>query len=175
MPKALTQCTAHILQDSSIKDFFGAVSETKIAEIKRIYTGDDLVDVFGHAGQLLGLPNPDIMIEDGEHNCYIVRYMQDRVVDLEQLRCCYQRAADRYYFAHAESGADFPEYYIIFVCDYDYYGLGYAMYYMDDIHDGYEIDNGRHMIVLNSRYHIANAAPQIIALLDSIQIAGEDW
>ena len=43
------------------------------------------------------------------------------------------------------------------------------MYYMDDIYDGYEIDNGRHMVVLNSQYRIANAAPQIIGALDSIR------
>lgn len=168
MPKELTQCSAHILQDnSSIKAFLEAVSETEITGIKRIYTGDDLVDVFGSADQMLGLP--DIMVEDEGHNCYIIRCMQDRVEDLEQLRHCYQSAADRYYFARAENSADFSELYIIFICDYDYYGLGHAMYYMDDIYDGYEIDNGRHMVVLNSRYRIANATPQIMALLDSIR------
>lgn len=173
MPQKTNLCTTHILRDSSnIKAFFGAVSETKITKIKRIYTGDDLVDVFGSADQLLGLP--DIMIEDEGHNCYIIRCMQDRVEDLEQLRHCYQSAADRYYFAQAESSADFPELYIIFVCDYDYYGLGHAMYYMDDIYDGYEIDNGRHMVVLNSRYRVANAAPQIMEFLDSIHSDRED-
>lgn len=172
MTQKTTQFTTNILQDgNSIRAFLEAVSETKITEIKRIYTGDDLVDLFGHAGQLFELPNPDIMIEDGGHNCYIIRCMQDRGEDLEQLRHCYQRAADRYYFAQAESGADFPELYIIFICNYDYYGLGHAMYYMDDIYDGYEIDNGRHMVVLNSRYRIANATPQIMALLDSIYSA----
>lgn len=170
MPQKTNLCTTHILQDSSnIKAFLGAVSETKITEIKRIYTGDDLVDIFGHAGQLFELPNPDIMIEDGGHNCYIIRCMQDRGEDLEQLRHCYQSAADKYYFARAESSSDLPELYIVFLCNYDYYGLGHAMYYMDDIYDGYEIDNGRHMVILNSRYRIANAAPQIIGVLDSIR------
>ena len=173
MPKKSTLFSTNILQDSSVKAFLEAVSEAKITEIKRIYTGDDLVDVSCSADQLLGLA--DIMIiEDGERNCYIIQYMQDRIGDLEQLRCCYQRAADEYYFAQAESSVDFPELYIIFVCDYDYYGLGHAMYYMDDIYDGYEIDNGRHMVVLNCRYRVANAAPQIIGLLDSIHSGGED-
>lgn len=168
MTQKTTQFTINILRDgNSIRAFLEAVSETEITGIKRIYTGDGLVDVFGSADQLLGLP--DIMIEDEGHNCYIIRCMQDRGEDLEQLRHCYQSAADRYYFAYASSGADFPEFYIIFVCDYDYYGLGHAMYYMDDIHDGYEIDNGRHMVVLNSRYRIANAVPQIIGALDSIR------
>lgn len=127
MPQKTNLCTAHILQDSSS---MGAVSETKITEFKRIYTWDDWIDMFGGADQRL--EPPDIMIEDGEHNCYIIRYMQDRIEDLEQLRRCYQSAADRYYFAQAENSADFPELYIIFVCNYDYYGLGHAMYYMDD-------------------------------------------
>ena len=170
MPQKTNLCTTHILQDSSsIKAFLGAVSETKIMGFSRIYTGDNWIDMFGGADQRL--EPPDIMIEDGEHNCYIVRYMQDGIEDLEQLRRCYQSAADRYYFAQAESSADFPELYIIFICNYDYYGLGHAMYYMDDIYDGYEIDNGRHMVVLNSRYRVANAAPQIMALLDSIHSA----
>ncbi len=168
MPQKTNLCTAHILQDSSsIKAFLGAVSETKITEFRRIYTGNDWIDMFGGVGQRLELP--DAMIEDGEHNCYIIRYMQDRIEDLEQLRHCYQSAADRYYFARAESSSDLPELYIVFLCNYDYYGLGHAMYYMDDIYDGYEIDNGRHMVILNSRYRIANAAPQIIGVLDSIR------
>ena len=66
MTQKTTLFTTNILQDgNSIRAFLEAVSETKITEIKRIYTGDDLVDLFGHAGLLFELPNPDIMIEDG--------------------------------------------------------------------------------------------------------------
>lgn len=62
-------------------------------------------------------------MEDGEHNCYIIRYMQDRIEDLEQLRCCYQSAAERHYFAWSESSSDLPELYIVFLCNYDYYTI----------------------------------------------------
>ena len=56
-----------------------------------------------------------------------------------------------------------------FACNYDYFGLGLAMYYTEDTFDGIEVVDGRHMIVLNSGYLVSNADPEIIVLLDRIR------
>lgn len=86
--------------------------------------------------------------------------------DLEELRRYYQQTVDDYYYHRSRSATDLPEVYIIFICNYDYFGLGLAMYYTEDTSDGIEVVDGRHMVVLNSQYLVSNAEPEIIALLD---------
>ena len=65
---------------------------------------------------------------------------------------------------------NFPEIYIIFLCNYDYFGYGLARHYTGDIlDDGTEIEDGRHMIVLNSQYRYGNVSHQIKEMLDRIR------
>ena len=91
-------------------------------------------------------------------------------VDLNQLRRHYQCMVDDYYFYQVRCGMNFPEIYIIFLCNYDYFGYGLARYYTGDIlDDGTEIEDGRHMIVLNSQYRDANVSHQIKEMLDRIR------
>ena len=152
----------HTIQNNAdSKKFLGTLIGTKISEFKQIYRGTDLEDIFD-----VGAPMPDIMLEDTDKNCYIIQYMRDEKFDLEELRRYYQQTVDDYYYHRSRSATDLPEVYIIFICNYDYFGLGLAMYYTEDTSDGIEVVDGRHMVVLNSQYLVSNAEPEIIALLD---------
>ena len=152
----------HTIQNNAdSKKFLGTLIGTKISEFKQIYRGTDLEDIFD-----VGAPMPDIMLEDTDKNCYVIQYMRDEKFDLEELRRYYQQTVDDYYYHRSRSATDLPEVYIIFICNYDYFGLGLAMYYTEDTSDGIEVVDGRHMVVLNSQYLVSNAEPEIIALLD---------
>lgn len=154
--------TMKVLQnDADTKRFLEALVDTKISEFNQIYRGSDLEDIFD-----VSAPMPDIMLEDTGKNCYVIRYMRDTKYDLEELRRYYQQTVDDYYYHRSRSAADLPEVYIIFICNYDYFGLGLAMYYTEDTFDGIEVVDGRHMIVLNNQYLVSNADPVIIAMLD---------
>ena len=157
--------TMKVLQnDADTKRFLEALVDTKISEFNQIYRGSDLEDIFG-----VGAPMPDIMLEGTGKNCYVIRYMRDAKFDLEELRRYYQQTVDDYYYHRSYSAADLPGVYIIFICNYDYFGLGLAMYYTEDTFDGIEVVDGRHMIVLNNEYLVSNADPEIIVLLDRIR------
>ena len=155
-----------ILQNpNSVKNFLADVMETELSGIRHIYQKNALLDVFGETG-----PLSDIMVEDEERNCYVIQYLEDVDVDLNQLRRHYQCMVDDYYFYQVRCGMNFPEIYIIFLCNYDYFGYGLARYYTGDIlDDGTEIEDGRHMIVLNSQYRDANVSHQIKEMLDRIR------
>ena len=154
--------TMKVLQnDADTKRFLEALVDTKISEFKLICRGTDLEDIFD-----VSTPMPDIILEDTGKNCYVIQYLQGTKYDLEELRRYYQQTVDDYYYHRSRSATDLPEVYIIFICNYDYFGLGLAMYYTEDTSDGIEVVDGRHMVVLNSQYLVSNAEPEIIALLD---------
>ena len=155
----------HTIQNNAdSKKFLGTLIGTKISEFKQIYRGTDLEDIFD-----VGAPMPDIMLEDTDKNCYVIQYMRDEKFDLEELSRYYQQTVDDYYYLRSRSATDLPEVYIIFIFNYDYFGLGLAMYYTEDTFDGIEVVDGRHMIVLNSQDLVSNADPEIIVLLDRIR------
>lgn len=166
MPDKTTAFNMQILQNyNSAKHFLAAVMETELSDIRHIYCRHALLDVFGENG-----PLPDIMIEDEDKNCYVIQYLEDADVDLNQLRRHYQCLVDDYYFHQVRCVMDFPDLYIIYVCNYDYFGFGLAKYHTGDtLDDGSEIEDGRHMIVLNSQYRYANADHHIIEMLDFIR------
>lgn len=155
-----------ILQDRNrAETFLEDVMETELSGIRHIYQKNALLDVFGETG-----PRPDFMIEDEDKNCFVIQCMGKADGDLIQLRRHYQCQVDNYYFHQVKCGADFPELYIVFICDYDYFGFGHARHYTGDIlDDGSEIEDGHHMIVLNSQYRYANAEPKLMELLDRIR------
>lgn len=155
-----------ILQDRNrAKTFLTDVMETELSGFRHVYQKNALLDVFGETG-----PRPDIMIEDEDNNCFVIQCLGKADGDLLQLRRRYQCLVDDYYFHQVGCGMDFPELHIVFICDYDYFGFGLARHYAGDIlDDGSEIEDGRHMIVLNSQYRYANAEPKLLELLDRIR------
>ena len=155
-----------ILQDRNrAETFLEDVMETELSGIRHIYQKNALLDVFGETG-----PRTDFMIEDEGKNCFVIQCLGKADGDLIQLRRHYQCQVDDYYFHKVRCGMDFPELYIVFICDYDYFGFGHARHYTGDIlDDGSEIEDGRHMIVLNSQYRYANAEPKLMELLDRIR------
>lgn len=155
-----------VQNDSEAKTFLEALLEIKISGFKRIISGNALVSIFGES-----IPLPDVMMEDTDRNCFVVRYLKDENdgVDLELLHRCYQSIVDGHYFDQGISVEDVPEVYIIFICNVDHFGAGHAVYHLEDSFNGIEVDDGRHMIVLNSQYRINNTAPQVIGLLDHIR------
>ena len=155
-----------ILQDPNrIKSFLEDVMETELSGIRHIYRRNALLDVFGADG-----PQPDIMIEDEDNNCFVIQCLGKADGDLLQLRRRYQCLVDDYYFYQGGLWADIPEIYIIFICNYDYFGCGLAIRHTEDtLDDGTEIVDGRHMIVLNSQYRYANVSHQIKEILGRIR------
>lgn len=156
-----------ILQDPNrIKSFLEDVMGTELSGIRHIYRRNALLDVFDEDG-----PQPDIMVEDEDNNCYVIQYLKEPEMDLYQLRRHYQCLVDDYYFYQGGILADIPEIYIIFICNYDYFGWGLAMHRTEDtLDDGTEIVDGRHMIVLNSQYQYGGkVSHQIKEILDRIR------
>lgn len=149
-----------------IQALLAALSGKPIIGIKRICTGKELPKEIGKCGAC-----PDIYIEDSAGIRYTVKFLRNDKENVERLGRCLQSAVDWDYITQGGAIQGLPESYIILVCSYDYYHAGLAVYEIQDSYGGIAVHDERHIIILNSHYHTANAAPQVIAFLDHIRKA----
>ena len=173
-----------VMQNPKIcKLFLEALFEWEIEDIKYVHREKDLDDSFLARGIRL-----DIYLRDSD-TVYNVEMQSDREPSLERRIRYYQSGIDREELRKGCLFEELPDSYIIFICDYDPLGQGFAKYERqshwcgsgsdcDDTNcdtDG-ETDvrlitcnDGAHAILLNSRYTQRNASPAILEFLDYIR------
>lgn len=149
------------LQEEEAKAFLEALLNCSIAGIRRICRGEDLPEVFAPCGVY-----PDLYLEDLAGTRYVIKGIEADEGKLEWLGRALQSAVDAESMSH---GGDLPDSYILFICDYDYYRAGLAIYEIQDSFGGIQVDNGCHTVILNSHYRNPNAAPQVIEFLDRVR------
>ena len=146
-------------RDESIcKLFLEELLGCKIAKLKFINKEYDLADTkYSHGIRL------DVYLADANNTHYDIE-MQNSVEALERRCRYYQAGIDRRTLEKNAKYRDLPESYIIFVCNYDPYKLGYARYervmYIKDTDLVY--DDGSHVIFLNTHYTEAGDTPKAI-------------
>ena len=148
-----------VMRDESIcKLFLEELLGCKIAKLKFISKEYDLADTkYSHGIRL------DVYLADANNTHYDIE-MQNSVEALERRCRYYQAGIDRRTLEKNAKYRDLPESYIIFVCNYDPYKLGYARYervmYIKDTDLVY--DDGSHVIFLNTHYTKAGNTPKAI-------------
>ena len=148
-----------VMRDESIcKLFLEELLGCKIAKLKFINKEYDLADTkYSHGIRL------DVYLADANNTHYDIE-MQNSVEALERRCRYYQAGIDRRTLEKNAKYRDLPESYIIFVCNYDPYKLGYARYdrvtYIKDTDLVY--DDGSHVIFLNTHYTEAGDTPKAI-------------
>ena len=153
-----------LLQEESAKVFLEALLGRSIEGFKRISRGEDMSEVFASCGVC-----PDLYIEDLSGSRYVIIGLEKGEEKLELMSRALQSAIDVEFVDRGGSIGDLPESYIIFVCGYDYYHAGLAMYQIQNSFSGVIVDDGCHTIFLNSQYNNPNAAPQVIDFLDRVR------
>ena len=138
----------------------------EIDHIEYIENQKELSDSYEHHGIRL-----DVYLRDGAGTVYAIEMQTIRKLALEKRVRFYQGSIDRNELLKGRSYGELSESFVIFVCDFDYFGTGLAVNerasYIKDTDTPYE--DGSHVLFLNSRYKAANAGSAIIEYLDYIR------
>ncbi len=159
-----------VMRDPEIcKMFLEELLGEPIERIEFITKEDTISDKAGYHGIRL-----DVFIK-GSQKIYNVEMFSSSYKEyrpLPQRGRYYQGMIDR---RSLESGKDYrelPDSYIIFVCDFDYFQIGDALYERIMVlkgHEDVQYKDGSHVYFLNSRYETGNASPAILEFLDCIR------
>lgn len=96
----------------------------------------------------------DVYLKDGTGTIYNIEMQVEKAtLPLKRPRY-YQSQVDRRLLAKGCSYQELPDTFIIFVCDFDYFGAGLAVYERESRIKGTGIpyEDGTHVYILNSRY-----------------------
>lgn len=113
----------------------------------------------------------DVYLDDEAGTIYNVE-MQNTRDELPRRARYYQSGIDRHTLEKGDGYDSLRESYVIFVCNYDHFNRGLAVYEKVSTLRGCEdeiYDDGSHVYILNSRYKTKNAAEPIIQFLDCIR------
>jgi len=159
-----------VMSDPEVcKPFLEAVLQKKIVSVQSIHKEEAIANYPGLRGVRL-----DVYVIDEDGVRYDVE-MQGRsysVPYLEQRTRFYQGSIDRDFLKSGEDYENLPKSYVIFVCNFDYYGAGYACYErVSHIKDCPEIayDDGSHAIFFNTHYEKVNVSREIQEFLDYVR------
>lgn len=109
----------------------------------------------------------DVLLSDGK-TLYNIEMQNRNQKDLpERSRFYHARIAGKYLQA-SEEYIKLPPAYVIFICDFDPFDAGYALYQVRKVLEPNvaEYRDGQHTIYLNNRYAVGNAAQAVLDLLD---------
>ena len=138
----------------------------EIDHIEYIENQKEISDSYEHHGIRL-----DVYLRDDAKTVYAIEMQTTNKRDLELRVRFYQGSIDRNELLKGHAYRDLSESFVIFICDFDYFGTGLAVNervsYIKDTNVAYE--DGSHVIFLNSRYTEANAGPAIKEYLDYIR------
>lgn len=113
----------------------------------------------------------DVYLKDGTGTIYNIEMQVEKAtLPLKRPRY-YQSQVDRRLLAKGCSYQELPDTFIIFVCDFDYFGAGLAVYERESRIKGTGIpyEDGTHVYILNSRYKKGNCERAILESLDYIR------
>lgn len=148
------------------KPFLEKVLGKKIRRIEYIERQQDLTDTYDAHGIRL-----DVYLADDKGTVYNVE-MQNAKDDLPKRTRFYQSGIDRRTLERGGKYDQLKESYVIFVCNYDHFERGLAVYErVCGIRgcDGVDYDDGSRVFILNSKYKNGNAHASILAFLDCVR------
>ena len=138
----------------------------EIDHIEYIENQKEIRDSYEHHGIRL-----DVYLRDDARTVYAIEMQTTNKRDLELRVRFYQGAIDRNELLKGHAYSALSESFVIFICDFDYFGTGLAVNerasYIKDTNVAYE--DGSNVIFLNSHYTKANAGPAIKEYLDYIR------
>lgn len=149
------------------KLFLEALLQKSIGKVVYIDKEKDFADTIGAHGIRL-----DIYLEDEHSTRYNIEMQCVNQKDLERRIRYYQSGIDRNFLERSSKYADLPESYVIFICDFDYYKAGLAMYERECTVKGTGIPykDGSHAIILNTKYQESGGVHKdILEFLDYIR------
>jgi len=114
----------------------------------------------------------DVFLKDDKGTVYNIEMQMSNDKDIEYRIRYYQGKIDRETLRKGAAYDELPDSYIVFVCNFDYFKRGLAVYKRKSVIEGCEdvsYDDGSHVYVLNSRYSKKNAATPIIEFLDYVR------
>lgn len=137
-----------------------------IRRIEFIDRQKDLGDSYEYHGVRL-----DVYLKDEAGTVFDVEMQAARSGDLPRRARFYQSGIDREELPKGVSYDELSESYVIFVCDFDCFGIGKAVGERVSFLKGTDTpyDDGSHVYFLNSRYKEGNASPAILEFLDLIR------
>ena len=156
-----------VMSDTEMcKLFLEAVLHKKIARIEFIDNEHTISNFPGLHGIRM-----DIYVEDDEGARYNVEMEKNNKTGdpLEKRGRFYQGKIDHNFLKSGVHYEDLPHSYIIYVCDYDYFGRGYACYErISTIKDCPDLahDDGSHIIIFNTYYKTVNVSRDVQEFLE---------
>lgn len=147
--------------------FLEALLGKPIAKIEYISKEQSYADTLGMHGIRL-----DVYIEDENNTRYDIEMQCVDSKALERRIRYYQGGIDRNFLRAGGDYIDLPESYVIFICDFDHYGAGLALYERECIlkGTGIQYDDGSHAIILNTKYSKpGDASKDILEFLDYVR------
>ena len=113
----------------------------------------------------------DVYLKDGAGTVYNIEMQVEKVTAPLKRPRYYQSQIDRRLLLKGCPYHALPDTFIIFICDFDYFGAGLAVYERESRVKGTDIpyNDGSHVYVLNSRYEEGNCDQAILESLDYIR------
>lgn len=154
-------------QEGICKLFLEALLQRPIDRVVYVSKEETISDELSWHGIRL-----DVYMKDEAGTMYNIEMQTVNRDDLPRRIRYYQGTMDR---RALESGRDYrelPDSFIIFVCSFDYFGGGLAVYRRKTVLEDREdipYEDGSHVYVLNSEYQDGNAAPAILEYLRCIR------
>lgn len=158
---------AQVMRQKDIcKLFLEALLQKEIANIEYIDKEKDLSDGFGSHGVRL-----DVYMKNGEgvYNIEMQTTSPSRPALEKRIRY-YQSNMDRHTLDKGAHYDELTDSYVIFVCNFDYYGKGLAVYEKYAGVKGADVvyEDGSHVFILNSECTEKNAEQPILEFLDLV-------
>ena len=150
--------------------FLESLLKRKIARIEYVVKQQDISDTLGSHGIRL-----DVYLEGDDRTVYNIEMESFRRLYTSRRERFYQSVIDRHNLDRGDHYSLLPESYIIFICNFDPFERGLAVYERKLVMKGYrdgdikiedmEFDNGSHFYMLNSAFTIENADEPILEFL----------
>lgn len=148
------------------KPFLEKLLGKEIRHIEYIERQKDLSDTYNAHGIRL-----DVYLNDEQGTIYNVE-MQNVKDDLPKRSRYYQSGIDRRTLESSKGYEALKESYVIFVCNYDHFKRGLAVYEkVSSLRgcEGIDYDDGSRVFILNSHYDRKNADKSVLRFLDCVR------
>lgn len=137
-----------------------------IAELQFIEAQKVIDDAYDSHGIRL-----DILAKDTDGNAYNIEMQKAKDPALAKRARYYQSAIDRHMLAEGTPYEQLPRCIVIFICMFDLFGAGQAVYRVRSRIDelpGVDYDDGRTTYFLNSKYKVPNTVDAVTEFLDCV-------
>lgn len=149
------------------KLFLEALLQKEIKKVQFVDKQKDLTDSYESHGIRL-----DIYLNDENGTIYNIEMQTVNRDDLLRRARFYQSAIDRNALEKNDNYRKLTDTYVVFVCAFDYFQRGFAIYEEEKCVKScpdLKLDDGAHLLILNSKYTEGNADPAILEFLSFIR------